>query len=594
MQPTSNAIWPPSGATWCIRLLGRLEVVSLNNEVAKFRSRTALALLAYLALNRGKECSSELLQEIFWPEKDADRQSQNLRRAVADLRDVLEANAEHGSVVGTKRHTVWINRDSVYSDVDRFLHLTEPLNCENYDCVTEAVGLYSGPLLPHLHESWVLIDRMDLEERFTRAVQFLCKKKTDSGNFDDAIRIARTAVALAPLKEEMHVALITAYRLGGNEAGAIRQYEELERILNEAWGEAPSEQSRIALMNDLPASGKLPETYVPTGGAMPLGSRYYVQRSIDSQLNDLVLRNDGVILLQGPRQVGKSSVLARTIDHARTHGTATLYTDVQSCGADDLIEAESFYRLVAYQLARQIAPEIDVANLWNDALGCNSNLDSVVTALLRTANKNVWWAIDEADLLFERSYTDDFFGLLRSWHNRRAFEPDGPWAQFMLILAYATEAHLFISDLNQSPFNVGVRKHLEDFSVDETRRLQSRYEQVKETDAWKAVYGLTNGHPYLCQCAFAFLANGSSVQKLTECAHLQSGPFGSHLSRLLVTITQNEKILSEIKRVLKGKPFENPTTRLRLQSAGIVAADDAAAANFRTPVYENYLRAQLA
>ena len=56
------------------------------------------------------------------------------------------------------------------------------------------------------------------------------------------------------------------------------------------------------------------------------------------------------------------------------------------------------------------------------------------------------------------------FGLFRSWHNERSLDPAGPWRRLTLAIAYATEAHLFITDLNQSPFNVGTRLALEDFT----------------------------------------------------------------------------------------------------------------------------------
>ena len=36
---------------------------------------------------------------------------------------------------------------------------------------------------------------------------------------------------------------------------------------------------------------------------------------------------------------------------------------------------------------------------------------------------------------------------------------------------YATEVHLFIRDLNQSPFNVGTRVALEDFTRPQVARL---------------------------------------------------------------------------------------------------------------------------
>src|SRR5205814_9448331 len=95
-------------------------------------------------------------------------------------------------------------------------------------------------------------------------------------------------------------------------------------------------------------------------------------------------------------------------------------------------------------------------------------------ALGRDAGHLVW-GLDEIDRLFDHSYAGDLFALFRAWHNERALDPTGPWARLTLAIAYATEAHLFISDLNQSPFNVGTRLELSDFTGQQVTELNRRY-----------------------------------------------------------------------------------------------------------------------
>ena len=72
------------------------------------------------------------------------------------------------------------------------------------------------------------------------------------------------------------------------------------------------------------------------------------------------------------------------------------------------------------------------------------------------------------------------FGLFRSWHNERSLNPDGPWGRLTLAIVYATEAHLFITDLNQSPFNVGTRLTLEDFTFEQVAELNGRLALIDE------------------------------------------------------------------------------------------------------------------
>ena len=77
--------------------------------------------------------------------------------------------------------------------------------------------------------------------------------------------------------------------------------------------------------------------------------------------------------------------------------------------------------------------------------------------VLSKIDRQIVWGLDEVDRLFSCAFGSDIFGLFRSWHNKRALDPAGPWQHLTLVIAYATEAHLFITDLNQSPFNVGTR-----------------------------------------------------------------------------------------------------------------------------------------
>jgi len=61
-------------------------------------------------------------------------------------------------------------------------------------------------------------------------------------------------------------------------------------------------------------------------------------------------------------------------------------------------------------------------------------------------------------------------------------------------MSYATEAHLFIRDVNQSPFNVGTRLTLYDFTYEQMAELNRRYESpLKDADALRRFYALCHG-----------------------------------------------------------------------------------------------------
>ncbi|NJN05227.1 MAG: hypothetical protein HC814_00795 [Rhodobacteraceae bacterium] len=52
------------------------------------------------------------------------------------------------------------------------------------------------------------------------------------------------------------------------------------------------------------------------GGAVPLASVFYVERPIDREFKQAISRGDSVVLVKGARQIGKTSLLARGLQHA--------------------------------------------------------------------------------------------------------------------------------------------------------------------------------------------------------------------------------------------------------------------------------------
>ncbi len=580
-------------------MLGRMDVANRSGDRPKFRSKSVQALLAYLALHPGKEVSRFLLEETLWPDSDCDKQAQNLRRAIADLRDALEADCDRGTIIETRRDVVSVSSDHVATDATRFLELTEAgLHAPDEETLQEALGMYSGPLLAPLADEWTYAYRLEYEERYAQCVEELCKRRIAAGASKDAIRIGRTALLAAPNREDIHIALISSYRSSGLESEALRQFEDLERMLDETWGEPPSQQAKDALEGRIGQSvsrGLTTSVSVDTessGGAMALTSRLYVRRPTDEQVEMCLDRGESVILLQGPRQVGKSSLLARSLAYARGRGTAAVLSDFQTIGESQLVDEERLYRTLAHSLAAQLKVSLDLGTEWNSWLGPNMNLDAVLGNLLAQVEGPVCWAIDEADRLFGRSYANDFFGLLRSWHNRRALDPGGPWSKLSLVLAYSAEAHLFITDINQSPFNVGVRLPIRDFTKEEVSELANRY-GIAEAEAIDVAYRTTNGHPFLARRALAFLCQGKTASELEKTCALADGPFGDHLQGVLGSVLQDANLVEEIKRMQKGELFESPANRYRLMAAGILALRADSAADFRVPAYGPFLNSAL-
>jgi hypothetical protein len=163
-----------------------------------------------------------------------------------------------------------------------------------------------------------------------------------------------------------------------------------------------------------------------------------------------------------------------------------------------------------------------------------------------------------------------------------------------IVIAYATEAHLFITDLNQSPFNVGTLFPLGDLAFDEVRDLHSRYGSPLNGGELAEFYRFFGGHPYLSQTGFReIVTQGWSYRELAAAATREDGPFGGHLRRIALSVQQNPALCQSLCRMLAGQRGLAFDALYRLRSAGLIRGDSPRDAEPRCILYRDYLSRNL-
>src|ERR1700678_251057 len=291
------------------------------------------------------------------------------------------------------------------------------------------------------------------------------------------------------------------------------------------------------------------------GGAIPTNSKFYISRPSDEALAQALRRKDTIVLIKGGRQMGKTSLVARGLKQARDLGATVIYTDFQKLNASDLTNIQQFYFSLAHMLADQLDIETDIEDTWKERRAPSVNFEQYLKKQVMTKVSNhLFWALDEVDRLFTTEYASEVFRLFRSWHNERASNPDTPWINLTMIIAYATEAHLFIADPNQSPFNVGTRLELRDFNMEQEEALNKLFGSPLFTEEQRAdFYGLLSGQPYLVGRGLHDLVTTSiPFPQFVATASLDEGPFGDHLRRILVMLARDQRMINAVKTVLDG------------------------------------------
>jgi nucleoside phosphorylase len=332
------------------------------------------------------------------------------------------------------------------------------------------------------------------------------------------------------------------------------------------------------------------------GGAVPLESEFYIVRPTDQEFLEAIKRRDSIVLVKGARQMGKTSLLARGLHLARNTGAQVVLTDMQTLGAEELASAETLFRTLGSMIARQLRLTSYPKDVWDPQQAPNRNFEDFLRyEVLERISAPLVWGLDEVDRLFSCSFASGVFGLFRSWHNARALDPGAPWPRLTLAMAYATEAHLFITDPNQSPFNVGTRLTLEDFTFKQVIELNRRYRSpLRDISELERFHKLLNGQPYLVRRGLNEMSSHDlQLPILEQRAVLDEGPFGDHLRRYLLILGQNAALRDTLRKLLQGRSVPSDEDFYRLRSAGLLSGHTAQEARPRCQLYADYFKRHL-
>ena len=331
------------------------------------------------------------------------------------------------------------------------------------------------------------------------------------------------------------------------------------------------------------------------GGAVPLDSPFYILRPTDQIFREAIARRESIVLVKGARQMGKTSLLARGLQFARSTGSKVILTDIQKLNATELATSHSFL----FTLADRVADQLDLAVLpqdrWDPALSPNANFERYFkNEVLAKMAEPLVWGLDELDRLFVAAYSDEIFALFRSWHNQRALDPLGPWSRLTLAISYATEAHLFIHDLNQSPFNVGTRMTLEDFNLEQVTELNRRYGAPLPSAECRRFFKFVGGHPFLVRRGLHELViQHLGLDELEAQAGREDGIFGDHLRRIPLLLAGDPSFREIVRGVLLGQMCPTNASFERLRRAGLVKGTSESDVQPRCQLYAQYLKLHL-
>ncbi len=249
-----------------LTLLGGFDARMEQGKPLGLPTKKAQALLAYLAFQPGHAHHRDKLAALLWGESTDARARDSLRHALAALRRALPSP----DVLGLEGQTIALAPAMVEVDVAAFEHGV----AEGSPAALEAAAaLYRGDLLEGVSvsepafEDWLLAERERLRELALEALARLLAHQTRADSTERAIQTAARLLALDPLQEAVHRALMRLYTRQGRRAAALRQYQVCVGALQRELGTEPEAETKRLYQEIL--QGRLTE---PPGRPAPSGA----------------------------------------------------------------------------------------------------------------------------------------------------------------------------------------------------------------------------------------------------------------------------------------------------------------------------------
>lgn len=349
---------------------------------------------------------------------------------------------------------------------------------------------------------------------------------------------------------------------------ALRRVSETPELL--ASGLLPAAQSHLPLERTTVSVADLQPPRAP------YNPRWYVRRSKQEQRARDALIYRQPVVLYGPELYGKTWLLQSIIEEVRQSDRQVTSINLGLFGNTALTTLDGFLRKLALRLCKELRLATDeIEATFDSALNRGGPLDALYDIMewhiLPATPKGFVLALDNVDLIAEKSYQDEFFGMLRAWTDNS----ENPFDRLRLILGISTAPTLLVKDANRSPFNIGDELVVEDLEDEQIHSMAAQHGVSLSAQLLEQLRSLVGGHPYLLRTLlYESRRQAVEIPRLLSQAEDTGGVFSSYLAHLRRKLIQTPELLAAIAQVdCDGRSAVTGPVRQRLERGGLVLKD---------------------
>ncbi len=269
---------------------------------------------------------------------------------------------------------------------------------------------------------------------------------------------------------------------------------------------------------------KLKKYTYQVGGCLPADAPTYITRQADQDFYD-GLKNGEFCYVLSARQMGKSSLLVRTMRHLEDEGFACAVIDLSSIGSTETTQKQLYagiIRVLADKLG--FKPHFDLKTWWQNhsLLSPAQHLNLFIEEVLLTRiSQSIVIFIDESDALPQLA--QDFFQVIRACYNQRS--ENAAYKRLTFGILGVSSLGDLMTDKKRTPFNIGRAIELNGFQLYEAMPLAQGMVTKKSTpeNLMKTVLDWTGGQPFLTQKLCKIISESEFSQQVHERQEVSKG-----------------------------------------------------------------------
>ncbi|MGL5058518.1 MAG: AAA-like domain-containing protein [Microcoleus sp.] len=331
------------------------------------------------------------------------------------------------------------------------------------------------------------------------------------------------------------------------------------------------------------------------GGQIDVASQFYVERPpIEERCYQTIVQPSALIRIKAPRQMGKTSLMARILHRGARQGYCTVPLTFQLVDKAVFANLDKFLKWFCAYVGRELRLPNQLDDYWDDIFGSKVNCkDYFEKYILPQIDSPLILALDEIDRVFQYpDIAEDFLGLLRAWHEES--KRRDIWKKLRLIVVHSTEVYIPMN-INQSPFNVGLPIDLPEFDRQQILDLAGRHNLNWSEAEVGELMAIVGGHPYLVRVALYHISRSElTLDRLKETATNDAGIYSDHLRRQLWNLEEYPELLVGMKEIVAAESPVQLKSMLafKLDSLGLVKLQGNECVP-RCKLYGDYFRSHL-